>query len=59
MNINKSWAALIASLCSAGTLVVADNMLSLDEIGQITSIIVMGAINMYVVWRTPNKDKNL
>ncbi len=49
----KAWVSGFMSVLTLVLAVLADNVLNLNEIGQIIAAVIGFAVSAYVVWRTP------
>ena len=54
MRIAKAIAAAVGMVVTVLTAALADDVLSLDETGQIVAVAIEAAARVYAVWRVPN-----
>src|SRR5690606_17361146 len=57
MRAAKAVVAAVGTVVTALTAALADDVLSLDEVGQLVSVAVVAAVTVWGVWRVPNADE--
>lgn len=55
MRAAKTLVAAIGTVITALTTAYADDVLSVEEVGTVVSVVIVGIASVYAVWRVPNK----
>lgn len=55
MTAAKAIVAAVGTVVVALTAALADEVLSLDEVGQLAAVVITGAAAVWAVWRVPNQ----
>ncbi|MBM7788843.1 hypothetical protein [Tenggerimyces flavus] len=59
LKISDKWKAVVGAVgtvVTALTAAFADNVLGVDELGHVISVVVAAGVTIYGVWRVPNKQ---
>jgi hypothetical protein len=57
VSVAKTLAAAIGTTVTVVTAALADDVLDISETAGIVAAAVTGALTVYAVWRTPNRDR--
>lgn len=55
MSVGKAVAAAVSGVATVATGALLDQAVSIPEWGEIAGALVVGALGVYAVWRTPNR----
>lgn len=55
MKYAKAIMAALGSILTVLTAALADDVLSLDEVGTLASTVITAALTVFAVWRVPNQ----
>lgn len=59
MKAAKAIVAAVGTVVTALTAALADEVLSLDEVGQLVAVVIAAAATIWGVWRVPNRPMEL